>query len=178
MKRIVLFSFICWGIFLYTAAQNIGCDEYERMKQEILEELDQIDRVISPRLSPRDRQFLQTRLDRIADKLQYLEDNVHPMSVYPMTDRDFTLLISSVRNEHMDSDKIRVIERAAYTNFFTTSQLIRMIEIFPFDSDRLKAIEIVYPNVLDKEQSFRLYEYLTFSSSKEKLDLIIRQFTP
>jgi hypothetical protein len=179
MKSISLALLLLCFILLNVKAQDIDCNDFELVKQEILSEIDEISHVISPRLNPRDRQFLERRLDEIAVKLDHLSQQSYTaITVYPMSENDFNLLMATVENQKFESEKTEVIQRAASNNYFVTSQLIRLLEKYSFDDERLKLIGIIYPALLDKEQSFRLYDYLTFNSSKEKLKQIILENSP
>jgi hypothetical protein len=179
MKHIYISFFALCFIVLNSAAQNIDCKEFEQTKQEILDEINEISHVISPRLNPRDRQFLERRLDEIAAKLNNLSQQTYTAyTVYPIAENDFNLLVLTVENQKFESDKIAVIQQAAMTNYFVIAQLTRLLENFSFEDSRIKVIEIVYPAILDREHSHLLYNYLTFSSNKEKLNQIILANSP
>lgn len=174
MKHIYISFFALCSVVLNTTAQNIDCNEYEQTKQEIMNEINEISHVISPRLNPRDREFLERRLDEIAAKLNYLSQQTSTAYiVYPMPEKDFNLFLLTVENQNFESDKITVIQEAAITNYFVIAQLTRLLDKISFEDNRVKVIEIIYPAILDREHSHLLYNYLNFSSNKEKLNQII-----
>jgi hypothetical protein len=174
MKHIYISFLVLCCMVMNLKAQQIDCDEFEQTKQEIQNEIDEISRVISPRLNPRDRQFLERRLDDISAKLNNLSQQTTSTNVaYPMPENDFRLFLLTIDNQKFESDKITVIREAAVTNYFMIGQLIQLLEKLSFDDDRIKVIELVYPAILDRENSHLLYNFLNFSSSKEKLNQII-----
>jgi hypothetical protein len=179
MKTTFITLLIFCFIILNSKAQDIDRSEYECVKEEILNEINKISEIFGPHLGPRDRQFLEHRLDEIAAKLNYLsQETSRNYAVYPMPDSDFNLLMLMLENESMENDKLMIIQKAVVNNYFMIAQLTQLLEKFSFEDNRVKVIGILYPAILDKEKSFQLYNYLTFSSSKEKLNQIILENSP
>ncbi len=174
MKHLYILFISVILIFQNTAAQHISYNDVEQIKQEILRELNEISRRLGPKLHPRDRQFLEQRLNEISSKLEYLtEQSYNVYSVYPMSDAEFHLLSRMIENESFESDKMKVIIASVPGKYFTIYQLTRLLEEFSFEDNRLKVVEIIYPAIVDRENSDLLFDYFTFSSSKEKLNSII-----
>jgi hypothetical protein len=167
---LIIPCFLTWN----SKAQQTDCNDTERIKQEILDEINAISREISPLLSHRDREYLEQRLDEIYAGVNCLTPPVYNThALYPMAEPDFKLVLTMIDNEKFESDKISVIQQTALNNYFTIGQLTRMIEKITFEDNRLKVVEVVYPAILDRENASLLYNFFTFTSNKEKLTQII-----
>jgi len=66
-----------------------------------------------------------------------------------------------------------VLRDGARDDNFLVSQTKALLEQFSFSNDKLEAVRILWPRVLDRNNSFLLYEAFPFSSDKEKLRKII-----
>lgn len=86
----------------------------------------------------------------------------------PMWDRRFEGLLQAIAAESFSQGKIRVIEDAARDHFFVIAQLRRIIENLTFSGDKIKAVEIIAPKILDRRNAYTLYSVFTFESEKEQ----------
>lgn len=93
--------------------------------------------------------------------------------VQPITEAMLRSLASSIRNEPFAEDQLAVLEEAAPTQYFLVSQTQQVLRLFSFSKDRLKAMRLLRPRLLDMENSFKLYESFEFSSDKEELKRIL-----
>ena len=93
--------------------------------------------------------------------------------VQPITEAMLRSLASSIRNEPFAEDQLAVLAEAAPTEYFLVSQTQQMLRLFSFSKDRLKAMRLLRPRLLDMENSFKLYESFEFSSDKEELKRIL-----
>jgi Domain of unknown function (DUF4476) len=94
-------------------------------------------------------------------------------AVQPITEAMLRSLGTSIRNEPFAEDQLSVLEEAAATQFFLVSQTQQVLRLFSFSKDRLKAMRLLRPRLLDMENSFKLYESFEFSSDKEELKRIL-----
>ena len=174
MKTICISLFIISLFVAGSSAQRIDCNDSEKIRQEIIDEINAISREISPLLTPKDRDYLERRLDEIDERVNCLAQPVYSTyTLYPMLDADFNLILVMIDNEKFENDKIAIVQRSFMNKFVTVGQLTRLLEKFSFEENRLKVVEIVYPTVLDNENASLLYDYFIFNSSKEKLNQII-----
>jgi hypothetical protein len=93
--------------------------------------------------------------------------------VQPITEAMLRSLAEAVRNEPFADDQLAVLEEAASTQYFLVSQTQQMLRLFSFSKDRLKAMRLLRPRLLDMENSFKLYESFEFSSDKDELKRIL-----
>ncbi len=85
-------------------------------------------------------------------------------------------LISAINRESFSDDKLQVLQTWAPRYYFLSSQAARIVPLFSFEDNRLKAIKILYPRLLDKENAEELIKYLQFSSSREEIREWIREY--
>lgn len=87
----------------------------------------------------------------------------------PMTDARFAALLAAMEAELGSDARLRVLEDAARGNHFLVAQTRRLIDGFPFPSDKLRAVEIAAPRVVDPENAFELTGAFGFESEKERV---------
>lgn len=92
----------------------------------------------------------------------------------PISESSLQTLIQDLREEPFSDDQLRLLRTAADKHHFTVDQVLRILPVFTFEDDRVEAVRILWPKVLDKENGHRLYSAFTFSDSKEKVEQIIR----
>ncbi|MES2642989.1 MAG: DUF4476 domain-containing protein [Myxococcota bacterium] len=90
-----------------------------------------------------------------------------PVRPSVMNDRDFTGFVAAVKGEAFSSDQLGVIQGVARTNSFTIAQVGVVIDQLPHASDKVAAIKVMAPKVVDRENAWKLNEHLTFSSDKD-----------
>lgn len=94
----------------------------------------------------------------------------------PMDEGTFGGLLGAIKAEAFSKGKLRVIQDAARSSFFTVDQLKRIVEQLPFSADKLGAAEAVAPRLVDKQNSFQLYSAFPFESDKQKLRAILSRY--
>lgn len=104
----------------------------------------------------------------------------HRHSSEVMNEGDFLYLYEKVKNKPFKDDKLELLSVGVLSNQFTCRQCIKIMSIFTFDDDKLKALEIMSGHLVDRENHDKILEALTFSSSKDKakniLDIPQRRF--
>jgi hypothetical protein len=80
----------------------------------------------------------------------------------------FSTFINVLRNESFSDGKARVIGDAAGSNWFTIAQLKQVVNVLTFSSDKMRAVELIAPRIVDRQNSFTLYDAFTFDSDKRK----------
>ncbi|HEX8820333.1 MAG TPA: DUF4476 domain-containing protein [Archangium sp.] len=94
-------------------------------------------------------------------------------AVQPITEAMLRSLVVAIRNEPFAEDQLDVLGEAAPTQYFLVSQAQQLLRLFTFSKDRLKAMRLLRPRLLDMENSFKLYESFEFSTDKEELKRIL-----
>jgi hypothetical protein len=99
-------------------------------------------------------------------------------SVQPITEALLRSLVTAVRNEPFADDQLNVLSDAATSQYFLVSQTQQLLSLFSFSKDRLKALRLVRPHLLDPENGFKLYESFEFAADKQELKRILASQTP
>jgi hypothetical protein len=94
---------------------------------------------------------------------------------YPMSDTEYNQFIESLKQESFEENQISVVEISSQYNFFSVSQVVGVINEFTYSSGKLKALELLYTNVIDPENSHLIIKAFTYSSDKEKAKEIINR---
>jgi hypothetical protein len=97
---------------------------------------------------------------------------LHP-AVQPITEAMLRSLGTAIRDEPFAEDQLSVLAETAPTQYFLVSQTQQVLRLFSFSKDRLKAMRLLRPRLLDMENSFKLYESFEFSSDKDELKRIL-----
>lgn len=148
------------------------------IKRKISINLEMLEREYLTKLSYRD--YIRSK-DILIDSYNLLmaipdEEEFQVAEPLPMSDSEFAGLMNSVRNESFESDMLSIVQISAKYNFFTVSQVVRLIELFSFSSGKLEVVKITYPNVIDRYNSHNIINAFTYSSDKEKVRQIIASF--
>lgn len=98
--------------------------------------------------------------------------------VQPITEAMLHQLVTAVRNEPFADDQLDVLADASTSQYFLVSQTQQLLSLFKFSKDKLKAVRLVRPHLLDPENGFKLYESFDFSKDKEELKRILAAQTP
>jgi len=96
-------------------------------------------------------------------------------AVMPIADPAFRNILGAMSCESFADDKLRVLDSAASTNFFLVAQVQQVLAQFNFPGDRLKAVRILRPRILDTDNAFQLYGAFEFPRDKEELKRILGQ---
>lgn len=91
-----------------------------------------------------------------------------------MSETTFTQLLESLRKEAFESTRLTLAKQTVEKNYFTTSQVKRMVQLFAFENNKLDMAKYMYRLTVDRENYFQLYDVFSFSSSKEDLANYIR----
>lgn len=85
-----------------------------------------------------------------------------------MSDARFDALLAAMNEAAFSHDRLSVLESASRDNYFVVAQLQRILEGMSFPDDKLHAVEIVAPRILDRENSFTLSSAFGFGFDSYK----------
>ncbi len=88
--------------------------------------------------------------------------------IYPMSQEAFNALLSQLEEEGFSDARLEIVISAASTNYFTVEQVCRILDEFSMDEDKLSALKVLWPRVLDPENKFKILQKFVFSDSKER----------
>jgi hypothetical protein len=93
-----------------------------------------------------------------------------------MSDYDFNALHQKIKGAWFGSSKMTLAKDAFSRNYFSTSQVKQILQLFNPESDKLELAKLAYRNTVDQRSFFQLYDVFSFQSSKDELDRYIRDF--
>lgn len=93
-----------------------------------------------------------------------------------MDKETFDRFLKSFKDATFDSDKEAVLNMVLPNALFLTTQVEKIVNLYTFDSEKVKAIKKLYPNIIDKERAFVLLDLLDFSSSKDDISRFMAKF--
>ncbi|MBD3285001.1 DUF4476 domain-containing protein [candidate division WOR-3 bacterium] len=87
----------------------------------------------------------------------------------PIRAEDLERFLEELNNATFSDAKAAMISEFARSNWFTTEQAGKIIEEVPFGVDMVDAAVAMYPHLIDPENTYRLYEFITFDDDRELL---------
>jgi hypothetical protein len=106
------------------------------------------------------------------DKKQKGKRHVHPRA---MRDKDFEMMAGIVKNTSFDDKKIDVIRVACIGSYFSSRQCAQLLSLLSFDENKVKALEIIAPRMVDMNNVDDIVKKFSFSSSKDKAVSILKR---
>ncbi len=154
----------------------IVSDKTEKLLDRIVEKLDDLDADYLTQLHWREYNKAKKDLHRIYDMLAAIRNQQDVESepvIMTMPDPDYRALVNSINNESFEDNKVSVLQASAKYNYFSVDQIIGLIELSSFSSWKIKALELTYPFVIDKNNSYKIINAFTFSDDKQKAQQIL-----
>ena len=93
---------------------------------------------------------------------------------YCLDDASFSKLYNKVKKASFDDNKFDLIEVASLGCYYSCAQVVRIMKIFPFDDEQLKALKMMAPHIVDLQNTDLIYKVFSFDSEKDKAEEIIR----
>lgn len=93
---------------------------------------------------------------------------------YCLADASFNILYNKVKKASFDDNKFDLIEVASLGCYYSCAQVVRIMKIFPFDDEQLKALKMMAPHIVDLQNTGLIYKIFSFDSEKDKAEEIIR----
>ena len=93
---------------------------------------------------------------------------------YCLDDASFSKLYNKVKQASFDDNKFDLIEVASLGCYYSCAQVVRIMKIFPFDDEQLKALKMMAPHIVDLQNTGLIYKVFSFDNEKDKAEEIIR----
>ena len=93
---------------------------------------------------------------------------------YCLDDASFNILYNKVKKASFDDNKFDLIEVASLGCYYSCAQVVRIMKIFLFDDEQLKALKMMAPHIVDLQNTGLIYKIFSFDSEKDKAEEIIR----
>ncbi len=96
-----------------------------------------------------------------------------PPTPAPMSEERFASLLGQLDAESFSDDKLDILHTSFKDNYFSVSQVSLIMDRFDMDDNKVQAVAILYPHIVDRENCFKLLTKVTFGDSKDRLKEII-----
>jgi len=95
------------------------------------------------------------------------------VEVLPMADEQFEELLASLKYQGFADDRLAVLSAAVKESHMTVAQTRKLLTQFSFPDDKLSALRLLKPVIVDSENVFQLYGSFVHSSDKEEARKIL-----
>ncbi len=102
----------------------------------------------------------------------------HGPGHHVVDDATFSSIVAAVNEQSFAQDKLRVVGDAARTHLFRVEQVIQLLNALDFPTNKVSALEMLAPRMVDRGNDFKIYGAFTFSSDKEKARKILERTPP
>ena len=92
---------------------------------------------------------------------------------YCLDDASFSKLYNKVKKASFDDNKFDLIEVASLGCYYSCAQVVRIMKIFSFDDEQLKALKMMAPHIVDLQNTGLIYQLFSFDSEKQKVGEIL-----
>ena len=92
---------------------------------------------------------------------------------YCLDDTSFNILYNKVKKASFDDNKFDLIEVASLGCYYSCAQVVRIMKIFLFDDEQLKALKMMAPHIVDLQNTGLIYKIFSFDSEKQKVGEIL-----
>lgn len=99
-----------------------------------------------------------------------------PSLAHPTDDQKwFQELYQKVKDKPFKDERLKILREAARQSDFTCDEIVQLMKIFNFDDERLEALVILEPTIIDRENTDRIVDSMTFISGEEKAKNILNK---
>lgn len=89
-------------------------------------------------------------------------------------DFDLEAVLEALEDEDFSDGKLRVLGDAAQARGFCVNHVVRLLGVFDFETDKLKALKVLAPRITDRQNKFKVYSAFEFDSSRDEARSILR----
>ncbi|MCK6516440.1 DUF4476 domain-containing protein, partial [Myxococcota bacterium] len=91
-----------------------------------------------------------------------------PVGPQPLDDQAFNSLLKSVDDAPFSDDQLGLLKIAS-SGYFTCAQVGVLIDQISFSADKVEAVQILRPHIVDPQNAHILNEHLSFSDDRRKV---------
>lgn len=92
----------------------------------------------------------------------------------PMAKDRFEVLLAQLNQESFEEERNAILSTAARRNFFTAAQVKRVLQPLSFGDEKLSALRILAPKIVDKENNHTILASFTFEDEKVAARAILK----
>jgi hypothetical protein len=93
-----------------------------------------------------------------------------------MSESAFNQFIQQVKTQWFNGGKMNTAKDGLGKNYFTTSQVRQVLQLFSSENDKLELAKLAYRNTVDQRYYYQLYDVFGLQSTKDELDRYIRDY--
>ncbi len=93
----------------------------------------------------------------------------------PCTPEEYDKLRAKVDDAAFSRDKLSLLEKASARLSFSVEQVVGLMDVLDFGSDKVKAAAILHPRVVDPEDFGQVYDALVFDTDREALRAMVEE---
>ena len=86
----------------------------------------------------------------------------------PISRKEFKQLCGFLKDESFDDGRLVLVKVACMGCYFTSKQCAQMLSCFTFEKNRLAALEIMLPRIMELRDAENILEEFSFKSDREK----------
>jgi len=160
----------------------------EDVKNNILDRLEEIEKLLpkpGTEMTHMRRRRLINLLEQIAGLVEFIPsegvisigDTLKKKEtvIEGMDDTSFRKLVERLNQEDFFEDKLKILEVAASHNYFYVYQVCKVLEGVTDGEDRLKALKLLWPVVIDRENGFKILSLFEFEDEKSQAEKILKE---
>lgn len=116
---------------------------------------------------PQDLQA-QERKPKAQVEMRDRKDQRNPERASAMRDKDFSMMYKIVKKASFNDNRIDIIRVAAIGSYFSSKQCAELLSLISFNDDKLKALEVMAPRLVDDKDVDRILKQFSFNRDKDK----------
>jgi len=90
-----------------------------------------------------------------------------------MSPGNFGEVVSAIEEESFGDGKLTVLGDAVEASCLSVKQVVKVLGVFDFGDDKIKALEKMAPRIYDPQNKFKIYSAFDFDSDKKKAKRIL-----
>ena len=110
----------------------------------------------------------QERKPKAQVEMRDRREQRNPERVRAMRDKDFLMMYKIVKKASFNNNRIDIIRVAAIGSYFSSKQCAELLSLISFNDDKLKALEVMAPRIVDDKDVDRILKQFSFNRDKDK----------
>ncbi len=96
----------------------------------------------------------------------------------PVDEATFGALVFEMHAAPFVAERRDVLRAAVAGRWFTSAQVARVLDAFPFSSDQVEAVRLLVPRLTDPENAFRLFGAFPFEADRAAVRALLEARRP
>ncbi len=176
-KLILLIPCVFLLVFANFSESKNNYDPLSKKTAEIKQKLEFIEtKYISVLSFNERRQAIKTMNDLMVLVGSLERDDRRQQAQNPMLDQKFNKLIQKLKKIGQTWEQKYELFKRSVDAYYSVEQLIRILNVFKFDDDKLEVVLTLYPKLVEKKQLYKILNSLSFQKSKQDLSKLLEKY--